>query len=278
MLESTFQLAPGIGPARERRLWRDGVARWDDVARASLPPALASAVHAAVDDAAVALAARDADRLAALVPAREHWRLYAAFADDAACLDIETSDDVVGHAGISAIGILDRRGPRLLLAGRDLDAFPDVAAEWKLLVTFNGLSFDVPILRRAFPAWQPPRAHVDLRHVLVRLGHGGGLKAIERRLTALGLARPRRLAAVDGWDAAWLFRRGRDGDRTALRLFAEYNLFDAVDLRTLAAWAYNELAAAEARAAPALDAVTPRLPVPERGDVLYDVSKILLAL
>ncbi|HEX6837881.1 MAG TPA: hypothetical protein VF334_14985, partial [Polyangia bacterium] len=159
MLESTFQLAPGIGPVRERRLWCAGIARWDDFARATdgapLSPAAARTLRAAVDDAAAALAARDADRLAARVPSREHWRLYDAFADDAAYLDIETSDDVVGHAGISAIGILDRRGPRILLAGRDLHAFPDVAAGWKLLVTFNGLSFDVPILRRAFPAWQP---------------------------------------------------------------------------------------------------------------------------
>ena len=281
MLESTFQLARGIGPGRERKLWHAGIARWGDLASAAgapLPSAAAHALRAAVDDAADALAARDADRLAARVPPREHWRLYAAFADDAAYLDIETSDDVVGFAGISAIGVYDRRGPTLLLAGRDLPAFPDLAAAWKMLVTFNGLSFDVPILRRAFPAWRPPLCHVDLRHLLERLGHAGGLKAIERRLGALGLERPPHLRALDGWDAAWLFRRGRDGDREALRRFAEYNLCDAIHLRTLMAFAYNELVAAESAAAPALRAVHRAVAVPARGDVLYDVSKILLAL
>ncbi|HEX9102854.1 MAG TPA: ribonuclease H-like domain-containing protein [Polyangia bacterium] len=284
MLESTFQLARGIGPLRERRLWRAGVARWRDLADAAssspslLPPAAARTLRAAVDDAATAFAARDADRLAALVPARERWRLFAAFGDDAAYLDIETSDDVVGFAGISAIGVLDRRGPTLLLAGRDLRAFPALAAGWKMLVTFNGLSFDVPILRRAFPAWQPPVCHVDLRHLLERLGHGGGLKSIERRLTALGLVRPGHLDGLDGWDASRLFHRGRDGDRAALRLFAEYNLLDAIHLRTLMAWAYNEQLAAETRDAPALRSCARAVPVPGRGDVLYDVSKILLSL
>ena len=281
MVESTFQLARGLGPARERRLWRDGVARWRDLppaACARLPAACDRALRAAVDQAAAAYAARDADRLAALVPARERWRLFRAFAADAAYLDIETSDDVVGFGGISCIGLMDARGPTLLLAGRDLERFVERAAGWKLLVTFNGLSFDVPILRRAFPAWRPPRCHLDLRHLCERLGQGGGLKAIERRLAALGLERPAHLARLGGWDACALYRRGRDGDRAALRLFAEYNLHDTIHLRTLMAWAYNELVAVEARAAPVLADAAGSVEVPGRGDVLYDVSKILLAL
>jgi uncharacterized protein YprB with RNaseH-like and TPR domain len=145
-------------------------------------------------------------------------------------------------------------------------------------VTFNGSSFDVPILRRAFPTWTPPAAHVDLRHVLARLGHEGGLKRIEEELDDLALARPAHLRGIDGWAACGLYRRGRDGDLRALRLFAEYNLYDVVNLRTLAAYAYNALAAEEISASPALAAHVAPLDVPRRGDVLYDVSKILLAL
>jgi uncharacterized protein YprB with RNaseH-like and TPR domain len=281
MIESSFQIAPGLGPKRERELWRAGVARWADLpppACATLSPKTDRALRAAIDDASAALAARDVDRVAALLPTREHWRLFAHFGDDAAYLDIETSDDVVGHAGISAIGVLDRHGPRLFLAGRDLHAFAAAARGWPLLVTFNGSSFDVPILRRAFPEWQPPVGHIDLRHVLARLGHHGGLKAIERKLAALHLARPPHLASIDGWDAAWMFRRGRDGDREAMRRFAEYNLYDTVNLRTLMAWAYNALVEAETAEAPALQAVTAKVPVPTRGDLLYDVSKLLLAI
>jgi uncharacterized protein YprB with RNaseH-like and TPR domain len=225
-----------------------------------------------------ALQRGDVNRLSAALPPSEQWRLFDAFGADAAYLDIETGDDAWGHESISAIGFLDRAGPRFLLAGRDLDLFPELASQWSLLVTFNGLSFDVPILRRAFPDWTPPACHVDLRHVLARLGHRGGLKRIENQIQALNLGRPSHLRRIDGWDACNLFRRGRDGDLAALRLFAEYNLYDVINLRTLMPYAYNALAAVEIARAPVLRRHVPAVPVPGRGDVLYDVSKILLGL
>ena len=276
MLESTFQLAPGIGPVREQRLWRAGITCWGDLVpsrRVSLPARAYRALRDAVTEAGDALARRDADQLAALLPSGEHWRLLPAFGDDAGYLDIETGDDAVAFEGISAIGLYDRRGPRLFLGGRDLDQFPAVARGYSMLVTFNGLSFDLPILRRAFPEWRPPVCHLDLRHVLARAGWAGGLKSIEREL---GLRRPDHLDGVGGWDAVWMWRRGREGDRAALRLFAEYNLYDVINLRTLVAVAYNALV--DAVDEPAVREAAPRLAVPGRGDVLYDVSKILLAL
>jgi len=276
VLQSTFQLADGVGPSREQRLWAAGITSWGDFPEApavALTPRIDGVLRAAIERACDAHASRDAEALAALLPAREHWRLLPLLGDDAVYLDIETGDDVFGREGISAIGLCDERGPRLLLAGRDLDTFPDVARGHAMMVTFNGLSFDLPILRRAFPDWRPPACQLDLRHVLARLGWEGGLKAIER---SVGLKRPDHLDGVGGWDASRLWRHGCRGDRTALRLFAEYNLYDVINLRTLAALAYNALVGEVAT--PAVRAAAPPLPVPGRGDVLYDVSKILLAL
>jgi len=280
MIHSTFQLAPGLGRRREQLLWQAGVAHWQDYEASGprLSRPADSALRAAIAAATVALGSRDVDRLAELLPAAEHWRLFAEFGAEAAYLDIETSDDAVGCQAISAVGILDRGGPRILLAGRDLQRFPELARGWALLVTFNGSSFDLPILRRAFPDWQPPRGHIDLRHVLRRLGHDGGLKAIERRLSRLHLMRPAHLEGLAGGDTGWLFARGRGGDRSALRRFAEYNLYDVINLRTLMAYAYNATIEAHAARAPALRAHVEQVAVPGRGDLLYDVSKILLAL
>jgi uncharacterized protein len=279
MLLSTFQLGPGLGPAREKSLWTMGVASWADYcAVAGASPTKDAALRAAVELASAAFARADVDALATLLPAGEHWRLFGAFGADAAYLDIETSDDVVGHEGISAIGVLDRHGPRLFLADRNLDEFPEAARGWSMLVTFNGLTFDLPILRRAFPDWQPPLAHVDLRHVLGRLGHRGTLKQLEERLAPLHLQRPERLRALRGSGAGPLFRRGREGCREALQLFAEYNLYDAIGLRTLMAYAYNGRFEALASRSPVLRQAASAVGVPGRGDVLYDVSKILLSL
>jgi uncharacterized protein YprB with RNaseH-like and TPR domain len=280
MLQSTFQLVRGVGPGGERKLWRAGVAVWGDFdgATAAVNKTARPRLAAAVGAASEAFARGDVERLARLLPVAEHWRLLGAFGDEAVYLDIETCDDVWGRQSVSAIGVLDRHGPRILLAGRDLEDFPALAASWGMLVTFNGSSFDVPVLRRAFPEWTPPAAHVDLRHALARLGHHGGLKAIEDEIEELALARPGHLRGVNGWNAGTLFRRGREGDVRALRLFCEYNLYDVINLRTLAAYAYNALAAEEIEASPALRDHVEELAIPRRGDVLYDVTKILLAL
>jgi uncharacterized protein YprB with RNaseH-like and TPR domain len=239
VLDSTFQLAPGLGPARERRLWDGGLHCWDDLrpqTRTDLPAKVDAQLRGMVERARAALDGRDAAALASMLPARQRWRLLPDFMDRALFLDIETGDDDVAYAGISAIGMLDGRGPRLLLGGRDLAGFPSLARGHDMLVTFNGLSFDVPVLRQAFPDWTPPPIHVDLRHVLASAGHHGGLKSIE---VQLGMGRPDHLAGMAGWDAVWLWRRGRDGDRAALRRFAEYNLYDVVNLPALAGMAYN---------------------------------------
>lgn len=279
MLLSTFQLGPGLGPAREKSLWTMGVARWADYADTEGPSATkGDPLRAAIALASAAFDAGDVDALAALLPSGEHWRLFGAFGADAAYLDIETSDDVVGHEGISAIGVLDRHGPRLFLADRDLHEFPEAARGWSMLVTFNGLTFDLPVLRRAFPGWQPPLAHVDLRHVLGRLGQRGTLKQLEERLAPLHLQRPEHLRGLSGSGAGPLFRRGREGDRRALQRFAEYNLYDAIGLRTLMAYAYNGRFEALAARSPVLREAAGPVNVPGRGDVLYDVSKILLSL
>jgi uncharacterized protein len=276
VIRSTFQIVPGLGAGREQRLWRAGFATWDhlrQVPAGVLPRLLDLELRDAIIVANAALAENDADTLAALLPPREHWRLLSAFGDAVAYIDIEVGDDVHGFEGISAIGVCGRRGPELFLGGRNLASFPAAISDCAILVTFNGSSFDLPILRRAFPEWRPPPLHLDLRHLLARAGWNGGLKSIER---SQGLARPSHLAGIAGWDACSLWRQGRDGSQAALRLFAEYNLYDVIGLRSLAAIAYN--AAVDAIDAPAVSNAVPRLPVPGRGDVLYDVSKILLAL
>lgn len=266
MIRSTFRLAPGIGPYLEARLWEAGIATWDDLPRAPrevLSPRVDERLRAAVGRARAALAARDAEALAAMLPRAERWRLYAAFVGEAAFLDVETDGEV-----LTAVGVLDAAGPHLFLAGRDLDRFPEAARAWKLLVTFNGESCDVPVLRRAFPAWRPPRAHVDLCRLWRRLGHHGGLKLLE---TETGVGRPPHLAGLGGRDAVRLWRAHLAGDASALRIFAEYNLHDAVNLRTLMDLGYNRMI--ERLRLPAAP-----VPVSERGDHRYDMTKLLLAL
>ncbi len=266
MIESTFRLATGVGPYLEARLWESGIRRWADFPAPPavvVTPAVDGRIRAAIARAAAALEAGDADGLAAMLPRRERWRLYPAFARDAAFLDVEADADEV-----ICVGVLDADGPRLFLRGRDLAELPEAARRWKLLVTYNGESFDVPALRRAFPGFRPPRAHVDLRHVWRRLGHAGGLKLLEREA---GVGRPPHLDGLGGGDVSRLWRAWERGDADALRLLAEYNLYDAVNLRPLMDLGYNRIV--ERLRLPAEP-----VPVAERGDFRYDMTKVLLSL
>jgi len=267
VIRATFRLTPGVGAWLESRLWDAGVRSWADLPDGALPvvgPKVGARLREAVARAREALAAGDAEALARMLPRAERWRLYAAFADDTGFLDIETD----GTDRITAIGLLDRDGPRVLLAGRDLDEFEAIATRWKLIGTFNGQAFDVPVLRRRFPGWTPPLAHVDLCHLWRRLGHAGGLKALE---VAEGLHRPPRLAGLSGLDAIRLWQAWLDGDEAALRLLCEYNLYDAVHLRTLMDRGYNRML--ERLRLPAAP-----VRVAEPGDFRYDLTRAVLAL
>ncbi|HET9552166.1 MAG TPA: ribonuclease H-like domain-containing protein [Anaeromyxobacteraceae bacterium] len=269
MIRSTFRLTPGIGPWLESRLWDFGLRTWDDLLAA--PPGstpLSERAEARLRDAVVRarelLESGDAERLAVMLPRAERWRLYPELVDQACFLDVETD----GDERLTAVGLLDAEGPRVLLAGRDLDELPERAARWKLLVTYNGLAFDVPALERAFRGWRAPLAHVDLCHLWRRLGHRGGLKLLEKEV---GVRRPAHLDGLTGLDAVRLWQAWLDGDAAALRLLVEYNLHDAVDLRPLADLGYNRMV--ERLRLPA-----PLVRVAELGDFRYDVTKFLESL
>jgi uncharacterized protein YprB with RNaseH-like and TPR domain len=268
VIRSTFRLTPGIGTWLESRLWDAGLRTWDDLLAAApadvpLTRRALPRLREAVARAQAALGAGDAEALARMLPRAERWRLYAAFAEEACFLDIETD----GTDAVTAIGLLDAAGPRVLLSGRDLHLFPDQSARWKLLVTFNGIAFDAPVLQRFFPGWRPPLAHLDLCHLWRRLGHSGGLKLLER---AEGIGRPPAVAGLSGLDAVRLWSDWLAGDAGALHQLVEYNLYDAVNLRTLADLGYNRMI--ERLRLPAAP-----VRVAEQGDFRYDLTRLLLA-
>ena len=154
------------------------------------------------------------------------------------------------------------------MAGRNLDALPGRLAAHPIWVTFNGTCFDLPVLRRAFPELPAPRLHLDLRGMCRRVGLGGGLKAIEDRV---GVGRPPHLWGTGGREAVALWRAYRGtGDLEPLRTLVEYNLYDAFQLRSVADHAFN----AGAVRLNWHDRLVPW----ERGEVLYDLSSLLLSL
>jgi hypothetical protein len=271
MLQRTFQFIPGVGPWREKDLWARGIRTWDDYPTAGtlISQKTDAKARERIAQAREALARKDLRALAQMVPPREHWRLYPEFAQDAVYFDIET--DGQERQMPTVVSLFDSAGLHVFIEGRNMQELPEALAQRRLWVTYNGSCFDVPVLRDWFGAdrFPKPEAHIDLRFVCRRLGMGGGLKELEDKW---GVGRPPHLKGVNGYDAVLLWRAYlRRGDVEALRFLVEYNLYDSFQLRSLMDLAYN-------RGADELNQDVPRLPVFDRGDVLYDVSRIILSL
>ena len=270
MIRRTFQLVPGVGPWREKHLWAQGLPDWDALrarGRAVLGAPLLDDLGQAVDRAETALERGDLAALAGLLPVREHWRLWPLVCERVLCLDVE-ADGAADRLLPTVVGVFDPDGLHAFVAGRSLDTLPARLAAHPFWVTFNGTCFDLPVLRRAFPELPAPQLHLDLRGITRRMGLGGGLKAIEDRI---GIARPPHLRGTGGREAISLWRAYRSsGEVDVLRALVEYNLYDAFQLRALGDHAFN--AGASRLHWP--DRVVPW----ERGEVLYDLSRLLLSL
>lgn len=242
MLRATFLHLPGIGPATEVDLWQSGYRDWQDLRERTESLGLASPARRRLanelERSERALAERDVGWFARRLPNREHWRLYPTFAPETAYLDIETTG-LSPYGGIVTVVTVHGRGAtRTFVAGDDLEELPAYLGRFSVLVTFNGSRFDVPFLLASFPQLLVPPAHIDLRFLLYRIGHAGGLKRIEQRL---GVGNRAGVEGIDGLDAVRLWQEYRRGSSSALDRLVRYNRADTVNLEPLLHLATTEL-------------------------------------
>lgn len=231
MLRHTYLHVPGVGEKRERDLWLRGFTDWDAFRSGHPAGAWRDLILTHLDPGTAARA----------LPSRETWRLANEYPGRTLFLDIETTGLSFEGDSVTCVGVSDGVGTRAFVQGRDLAEFPDALAGIELLVTYNGASFDLPVLRSAFPDVDFHRFHhIDLRFPLHRLGARGGLKGAEKHL---GIIRPDALSGVDGFMAVLLWREHCAGSATALDTLLRYCLEDVVNLKPLLALTYNRLTA-----------------------------------
>jgi uncharacterized protein YprB with RNaseH-like and TPR domain len=249
LIRRTFRILNGVGPYTERRIWREGISSWDDfLARGGVKFTSARRNELWTEELArwrAALERRNEKFFNEKLPRNEHWRLFDAFCEDVACLDIETTGQAPPYDETTVVGVYrPGRGLTQLVAGRDLsgDAVDAALEGVKLLVTFFGANFDVPFLKREFSYLQLEFPHYDICFAAKRLGVTGGLKKVEKQF---GIARDGDVDGLDGYDAVKLWQahcRGRGG---ALELLLRYNAADTKNLVPLAAIIYQRLCARE---------------------------------
>jgi uncharacterized protein YprB with RNaseH-like and TPR domain len=238
MLRNSFCHLPGIGPVYERRLWSLGYDTWDSVLEGMSPGPAGRRFAGLADrlrESRLALDHEDAAFFSDRLPTDEHWRLFLEFRSSTAYLDVETSGAWAGASVITTIALYDGRAVRYYVRGRNLDSFPGDIGKYKLLVTYSGKCFDVPVIEQTFGI-RIGAAHIDLRYVLHSLGYTGGLKRCEKQF---GIDR----GDLDGLDGYWAVLLWDDyvryGNEHALETLLAYNIEDVVNLETLMVAAYN---------------------------------------
>ncbi len=241
MLKNTFCHIPGIGAQTERRLWEAGLRSWDSVndhtpAREIIPEKKRNLLEKYCSESAEQLAARNAGWFDGMLPSNQSWRLFGEFRHSVAFLDIETTGLSGDTDHITTIALYDGKSIFHYIKGGNMSDFAERVKNYKLIVTYNGKTFDVPFIRK-YLRIPMNHAHIDLRYVLSALGHAGGLKQCEKQF---GIEREDSLEGVDGFFAVLLWNDfKRNGNQHALETLLAYNIADVISLETLMTLAYN---------------------------------------
>ena len=244
MIEHTFQILPSVGAKKEMVLWESGILDWDDFLSADsigcVRPAAKEQADPIIMQAEELLKEGDARGLSDVIPKKEHWRMYDRFRDDAAYLDIET-DGLSRDAMVTVVTVHRKDRTYTLTEGFDLgpETLSEALEGAKMLVTFNGSCFDIPVLKNSFPTVDLDIPQYDLRFASRKVGFRGGLKPLE---IERGIHRDEDIEGVDGAMAVHLWHQWkRHSDEDALNILQEYNRADTVNLEYIAGVIYDRL-------------------------------------
>lgn len=238
MLSNTFCHIKGIGHKSEKRLWDSGVLGWNDVIEPTGKSPLAlitRSLVAGVEKSLEQLQRNNPGFFTNTLSVTEAWRVFADFRHCVAYLDIETSGMSGSQEEITTISVFDGVNISYYIRGHNLGRFAHDMDKYRLLVTYNGKCFDLPVIRRLLGV-PMDQAHIDLRYLLHSLGYRGGLKGCEKQL---GIDREE-LDGLDGYFAVLLWQDYiRNKNHKALETLLAYNILDAVNLEPLMIKAFN---------------------------------------
>jgi len=241
MIESSFILLDKVSHITEKKIWDQNIHSWDDFINTTNIKGFSKPRKALyslkLSQAKKNLKVNNIDFFTHNFPKNQHWRLFNRFKDEAVYLDIETNGF---YGGITVIGLYDGHETKIMVRGKNLnkELLVNTLKQYKIVITFNGSSFDLPVINRYFNTnIQMP--HIDLRHVCSKIGLTGGLKAIEK---TLNIQRPEDLQTVEGSDAVYLWNMyTTTGDPKYLDTLVRYNEEDIINLKPLAEFAIKKL-------------------------------------
>ena len=238
MIRKSFIFLERVGKRLEKNLWNNGIHDWDSFLKKEDIQGLSKPRKLYYDrklmEARKHLFNANSSYFMNILPSSENWRLYDFFKEDAVFLDIETTGLSKNYDDITVFGLYDGISTKTMIQGINLNyhALKEELQKYKLIVTFNGASFDIPFIKKRYPGLIPNVPNFDVKSLTNKLGLSGGLKKIERELN---INRKEIVQDFTGGDALTLWRMYRStGDDYYLNLLVEYNEFDIVNLKSVA--------------------------------------------
>ncbi len=246
MIRNSFVFLEKITPKTEAYFHSCGIKSWDDFLNSKKIEGISDERKKYYDrrilEAKHNLYSLNSSYFKSNLPSTESWRLYNFFKEDIAFLDIETTG-LDSSSYITMVGIFDGFETKPFVKGINLtsDLLKKELSKYKLIVTFNGSTFDLPMINKKFPGVIPKDLpHWDLRHGCAKVGLTGGLKKIEKDL---GIKRSNPIVeGMYGGDAVTLWRMYHgSGNDYYLNLLIEYNEEDCINLKSIANKVYSKL-------------------------------------
>jgi len=238
MLQNTFIHIQSISVITEQRLWESDLTHWDafsDDISIPLSGKRRYLLKNGIEESRQHLHQNNTGYFSKCLPSNQSLRLFPEFRASTVYLDIETTGLDRHFNDITTIALYNGHEIKTYVNGQNLDDFIEEIYKYKVIVTYNGKSFDIPFIKHYFNI-RLDHAHIDLRYVLYNLGFRGGLKGCERQL---GMDRGD-LSDIDGFFAVLLWDEyQRTGDPKALDTLLVYNIQDTINLESLIVTAYN---------------------------------------
>ena len=269
MLQNTFIRIQSIGAITEQRLWESGLRDWDaftDDISIPLSGKRKYLLQKGIDESRQHLYQNNPVYFSKCLPANQSWRFFPEFRNSTVYLDIETTGLDRYFNDITTIALYDGHEIKTYVHGQNMEDFIDEIYKYKVIVTYNGKSFDIPFIESFFNI-RLNHAQIDLRYVLYSLGFKGGLKGVERQL---GTDRGN-LRDVDGFFAVLLWDEFlKFGDQKVLDTLLAYNVQDTITLENLMVTAYNM----KLKETPFLDNLLIEEPTPPVNPLSADLATI----
>ncbi|MBN1502586.1 ribonuclease H-like domain-containing protein [Candidatus Woesearchaeota archaeon] len=245
MIRRSFIFLDRIGPKQEANIRKQGINDWQDFLEQEKIKGISnkakSYYNRKIKEARTELFNGNSSYFTKILPTAEVWRLYDFFEDQSVFLDIETSG-VSMSSFITVFGLYDGMETKIMVRdiNLDLNKLKKELKNYRLIVTFNGSSFDIPFIRKRYQALLPNIPHFDLKHACIKLGLTGGLKEVER---SLGIKRQNPIVErLYGGDPYLLWRMFKgSGEEHYLKLLVEYNEEDVINLKQIADYVYEKM-------------------------------------